>query len=99
MLFQFECLAWFWNDDVFPAFFSQNALVVLHGFSVAVDKESLFDLAWVLTFQVVDKLVVIAMATEGVDRVDVSGHGVFVAKNGNGLGTRISEQLGTQSLR
>ena len=98
-LFQFKSLARLGDDDVFPAFFPQDALVELHGVGIAVDEEGFLDLAWVLAFQVIHELVVVAMAAEGINGENVGLHLVFVAEDGNGLGTRIGQQTGTQGLR
>ena len=60
-----------------------------------MDEESLFDFGGVLAFQVIDQFEVVTMATESIDGEDLSRNSVFVAENGNRLGTRCSQQFGS----
>ena len=57
-----------------------------------MDQEGFLDLAGVLAFQVIDQLMIVTMSAEGIDGVDVGGYGVFIAEDGDGLGTGIGQQ-------
>ena len=96
LLFQFKCLARFRDDDVLEAFLAQLALVEFQGIGVAVDEESSLYLAWVLAFQVVDKLGIVAVTAEGIDRVDVGHHAVLGAEDGYDFRSWVFQELGAK---
>ena len=95
-LFQFKSLARLRDDDVVPAFLAKLTAVIFLCLQVAMHDECLLHLAWVLAAEVVNHLLVVAVAAESIDFEDFGQYGVFQAEDGNFVRLWLLQKFGAQ---